>query len=156
MRVLVECYPDRALVLALGVPKRQLRHERCKGEVVKRVRKLDDVTGIVDEDPASAQPHDLNNYDIAAEVEGLRLLSRRDQRNRRMVVICPRLEDWLLQRARASGVEPQDHGLPDHPRQLHGMGRYDLKSGFGPFLTKLIDRDKALSVLREWILSPET
>ena len=51
MRILVECYPDEALLRALGIPKKQLRHERCKGEVVKRVLKLDETIGLIDEDP---------------------------------------------------------------------------------------------------------
>ena len=59
MKFLVECYPDGALLRALGVSKKQLRHERCKGEVVKRVRKLACAIGMIDEDPNSAQPRDL-------------------------------------------------------------------------------------------------
>jgi len=62
MRILVECYADETLLRALGMPRKQLRHERCKGEVVKRVRKFGCATGLIDEDPASAQPRELDNY----------------------------------------------------------------------------------------------
>lgn len=152
MTVLVECYPDHALLRTLGVPKRQLRHERCKGEVVKKIRKLDEAIGIVDEDPTSAQPRDLANYDTQAKTSDLRLLARRDGKDRRIVLICPRLEDWLIRRAHGAGVRPQDYGLPDDPRQLHGLGRYDRKETFQRFLTELIACDSGMAPLRQWVI----
>lgn len=96
MKVLVECYPDEMLLRVLGVPRKQLRHERCKGEVVKRVLKFDCATGLIDEDPQSAQPRDLSNYKQVHDAEGLRLLARRDDKNKKLIIVCPRLEDWLI------------------------------------------------------------
>ena len=153
MRVLAECYPDEALLRALGVPRKQLRHERCKGEVVKKVAKRDDTVGVVDEDPASAQPRDLGNYEVISEEEGLRLLVRRGNKAQRIIVICPRLEDWLIQRAKAAGVRLQDYALPDDPNRLHALGRYDQKNGFPSLLAELINRDEAMRLLRQWVLS---
>ena len=85
MRVLVECYPDAALLRALGVTKKQLRHERCKGEVVKRVLKFDCAIGLIDEDPTSARPRDLDNYEQVQNIEGLRLFARRGDKNKRLI-----------------------------------------------------------------------
>jgi hypothetical protein len=99
MKVLVECYPDAVLLRALGVSKKQLRHERCKGEVVKRVLKFDCATGLIDEDPTSAQPRELNNCNQVQISEGLCLFARRDDKNKRLIIVCPRLEDWLINRA---------------------------------------------------------
>ena len=135
MRILVECYPDEALLRALGVSKKQLRHERCKGEVVKRVRKFDCATGLIDEDPSSAQPRDLDNYKQVRAAEGLRLLARRDDKNKRLIIICPRLEDWLIQRAGLSDIKPEDYGIPSRPDRLHSIVRYERKDGFQQFLS---------------------
>ena len=78
MKVFVECFPDTALLRNLGVPSKQLCHESCKSEVVKRVLKSDSATGLIDEDPTSIQPRDLINYKQIQNAEGLRLLVRKN------------------------------------------------------------------------------
>jgi len=156
MIILVECYPDALLLRALGVSKKQLRHERCKGEVVKRVLKFDCATCLIDEDPASAQPRDLDNYKQVQAAEGLRLLTRRDDKNKRLIIICPRLEDWLIQRAKTSGIRPEDYGLPSDPDHLHSIPRYEQKESFRRFLAELKERDRGMHLLRQWILQAES
>jgi len=156
MRILVECYPDAVLLRALGVFKKQLRHERCKGEVVKRVRKFDFSTGLIDEDPSSAQPRDLDNYKQLQAAEGLRLLARRNDKNKRLIIVCPRLEDWLIERAKSSGIRPEDYGLPSDPDHLHSIPRYEQKQNFLHFLTELKERDRGMHLLRQWILQAES
>jgi len=151
MRILVECYPDAALLCALGVPRKQLCHERCKGEVVKRVLKFDCAIGLIDEDPLSAQPRDLDNYKQVQAAEGLCLLARRDDKNKRLILVCPRLEDWLFQRARSSGIRPEEYRLPSDPDRLHSIPRYEQKEGFRRFLVELIERDKGMHLLRRWV-----
>ena len=151
MRVLVECYPDAALLRALGVSKKQLRHERGKGEVVKRVRKFDDAIGLIDEDPDSSQPRDLDNYQQIQTAEGLILLARRHDKNKRLIVIRPRLEDWLIGRAKSSGIRPEDHGLPSDPDRLHSIPRYEQKESFRRFLAELKEQDKGMRLLHRWI-----
>jgi len=152
MTILVECYPDAAILRALGVSKKQLRHERCKGEVVKRLRKFDCATGLIDEDPASTQPRDLDNYKELQVMEGLRLLAHRDDKNKRLIIVCPRLEDWLIQRAKSLGVKPEKYNLPSDPDRLHRIPRYEQKEDFCLFLTEMIEQDKGLHLLRRWIL----
>ena len=156
MRILVECYPDAALLRALGVSKKQLRHEGGKGEVVKRMRKFDCATGLIDEDPASAQPRDLDNYKEVQAMEGLRLLARRDDKNKRLIIVCPRLEDWLIERAKSSGIRPKDYGLPSDPDKLHSIPRYEQKEGFCRFLAELKERDSGMHLLRRWIFEAES
>ena len=155
MRILVECYPDAALLHTLGVPNKQLRHERCKGEVVKRVHKFGNATGLIDEDPTSAQPRDLDNYKQVQAGEGLRLRARRDDKNKRLIIICPRLEEWLLQKARLLDVKSEEYGLPSDPDRLHSVPRYDQKDGFCRFLAELKKRDSGMHLLRRWILEEE-
>ena len=152
MKVLVECNADEAVLRALGVSKKQLRHERGKGEVVKRVLKFDSATGLIDEDPASAQPRDLDNYKQVQAAEGLHLLTRRDDKNKRLIVVCPRLEDWLIERAESSGIRPEDYDLPSDPDKLHSIPRYEQKDGFCRFLAELKERDSGMDLLRQWIL----
>lgn len=156
MKVLVECYPDETLLRTLGVPRKQIGHERCKGEVVNRVLKSDCATGLIDEDPSSAQPRDLDNYKEVQAAEGLRLLARRDDKNKRLIIVCPRLEDWLIARAKSSGIRPEDYGLPGDPDRLHSIPGYEQKEGFRRFLAELKERDSGMHLLRRWVLEEES
>ncbi|MGD2093403.1 MAG: hypothetical protein PVH77_00160 [Phycisphaerales bacterium] len=153
MKVLVECDADEAVLRALGVTKKQLLHFGGKGNVINRLKKLPGATGIVDEDPASAQPRDLNNYQEEVQTtEGLRLLTRQGKGGQRLILVCPKLEDWLIQRAESSGIQPDDYGLPSNPDKLHSIPRYEQKEGFSRFLAELKERDSGIHLLRRWIL----
>lgn len=151
MKVLVECYPDAALLRALGVPVKQLRRERCKGEVLKQVLKSDCATGLIDEDPSSAQPRELDNYTQVQTAEGLRLLARRSDENKRLIIVCSRLEEWLTTKAKSDGIRPEDYGLPSDPDRLNAIPRYEKKEGFSRFLDELNKRDKGVHLLRRWV-----
>jgi len=157
MKVLVECNADEAVLRALGVAKKQLLHYGGKGNVINRLKELPGATGIVDEDPASAQPRDLNNYQEEVQTtEGLRLLTRQGKGGQRLILVCPKLEDWLIQRANSSGIRPKDYGLPGDPDKLHSIPRYEQKEGFCRFLAELKDRDSGMHLLRRWILEADS
>lgn len=157
MRILVECNADESVLRALGLSKKQIRHERCKGEVINRLRKLPGAIGVVDEDPASAQPRDLNNYQEEVQTtEGLRLLTRQGKGAQRLILVCPKLEDWLIHRARSIGIEPENYGLPADPNRLHSIPRYEQKEGFRHFLAELKERDSGMHLLRRWIFEAES
>jgi len=151
MKIAVECYADEAVLRALGVPRKQLLHEARKGEVFNWLKENAGAVGMVDEDPNSTQPHDLNNYQETDATEGLRLLARRGKSGQRLIMVCPRLEDWLIQRARKCGVDPKHFHLPSTAKELHDMPRYDQRDGFPRFLGEL-SRDGGMSLLRQWIL----
>ena len=157
MKVLVECNADEVVLRALGVTKKQLLHFGGKGNVINRLKKLPGTTGIVDEDPASAQPRDLNNYQEEVQTtEGLRLLTRQGKGGQRLILVCPKLEDWLIARAKSSGIRPKDYGLPSDPDKLHSIPRYEQKEGFCRFLAELKERDSGMHLLRRWIFEAES
>ena len=156
MKVFVECFPDTALLRYLGVPKKQLFHESCKGEVVKRVLKSDSAIGLIDEDPTSAQPRDLSNYKQIQAADGLQLLVRNNNDNKKFIFICPRLEEWFIERAKLSGLKLDNYNLPNNPDRLHSIPRYDKKSGFQRFIAELKEKDKGMKLLHRWIFENVT
>ena len=157
MKVLVECNADEVVLRNLGVPKRQLFHFGGKDKLINRLRNLSGAVGVVDEDPASIQHPDLKaSYRQAESAEGLHLLTRQGSGNQRLVVICPKLEDWLIERAKSSGIRPEDHGLPSYPDRLHSIPRYEQKEGFSRFLAELKEQDKGMLLLRRWVFEDET
>lgn len=150
MTVFVECCADKELARTLGVRKRDLHHEHGSDEVMKRLRNWpDSVIGMIDEDPGTGhQACDLGKYTMKDERHGLRLLQRGEKR---VVVVSPRLEEWLIDRARLSGIAPGDYGLPESGRALHRIPRYDRKPGFRSFLTELLAADEGMKTLKTWL-----
>ncbi|MFH1716205.1 MAG: hypothetical protein ABIF19_02545 [Planctomycetota bacterium] len=156
MKVLVECSADEVVLRSMGVPKKQLFHFGGKDKLITRLRDMPGAVGMVDEDPASTQHRDLKaSYRKADSAEGLHLLTRQGSGGQRLVIVCPKLEDWLMERAKSSGIRPEDYGLPSDPDRLHSIPRYEQRQNFLHFLTELKDRDRGMHLLRQWILQAE-
>ncbi len=150
MKIAVECYPDEAVLRGLGVPKKQVLHQARKGEVFNWLKKTPGGIGVVDDDPTSSQPPDRRSYQQVQGSEGLLLLVRQGSSGQRLIVVCPRLEEWLIQRAKACGVDPKQYQLPSTAKELKDIPRYEQKDGFRRFLAELNDRDRGMSLLRQW------
>jgi len=157
MKVLVECDADEAVLRALGLPRKQLLHFGGKYELVKKLKERTHDIGMIDEDPGKGNPpRDMGSYRQIDSAEGLHLLTRQGSGGQRLVVICPKLEDWLIDRAKSSGIRPEDYGLPSDPDRLHGIPRYGQKEGFRRFLEKLKEQDKGMHLLHRWILEEKS
>ena len=156
MKVLVECNADEVVLLALGLPRKQLLHFGGKYELVKKLKDRAHDVGMVDEDPGKLQPQDIGSYRQTDSAEGLHLLTRQGSGGQRLIMICPKLEDWLIARAKSSGIRPEDYGLPSDPDRLHSIPRYEQKQGFSRFLTELKERDRGMRLLRQWILQAKS
>jgi hypothetical protein len=144
----VECYADEALAKALGVPSRSIRHVHGKGNIENRLRRLDVGTGLMDEDIAGFQPRDYRRTD---NVGNLVLLTHATASTKRIVLIRPRLEEWLVARATAHNFNLSEFGLPDSPDRLHSIPRYDRKPKFPEFLQRLKQVDPEVQCLGKWI-----
>ena len=156
MKVLVECNADETVLRSLGVPRKQLLHFGGKYELVKKLKDRPHDVGMVDEDPGKSQPKDMGSYRQTKSAEGLHLLIRQGRGGQRLVIVCPKLEDWLIDRAKSSGIRPEDYGLPSDPDRLHGIPRYEQKEGFRQFLAELKEKDKGMHKLRQWIFERES
>jgi len=141
MKILVECFPDEALLRILGVPRKRLLHERSKGRIITWLMNLPDAMGMVDEDPGSTQHRDLGSYRETQSAQGLRRLARQGSGGQRLVVLRPRLDEWLIQRAKTSGIKPENFGLPANADRLHAKPHYETKPEFRRFIEQLMSRD---------------
>ena len=158
MRVLVECYHDTALLRAIGVPIRDLGHESGKGNVLRHLAKLDGkATGIVDADPGkqNSNPREMAKYEVREDACGLKLMEHRDNQRKRLVLIDPTLEGWLLTRARACEMQLSDYGLPVSAREMHKNPRRDRDSGFRRFLAELAAKDEGMKTFQRWLAGAE-
>lgn len=150
MKIFVECYSDKKLVEVLGVKRTSVNHSRSKGEVVKSVLKTPDSIGIIDEDPNSSQPSMLNDFIPNASFTNMNLTVHKNQRDRKIIIIKPRLEEWLYSVARKNNIFPEDYDLPNDGKELHKMPHYEKDRKFQEFLDSLA-HSKEFNQLKNWI-----
>ena len=119
--IILECGADEFLARHLtGLTRRQIVHElKGKGGVTARLRRQNNSKGLVDEDPGSPQPRYLGEMNVSSDLPelGLKVLRHAGSGNV-VVVVRPRLEEWMLDAAKAVGVDARDHGLPSRPTAL--------------------------------------
>lgn len=112
----VECTPDEWLLRALGVPQKKIKHWRDKGRVCKHLQKARGVVGLIDEDPAQTSPSWLRSLQLEEYPQhGLKV----HRGSSCLIIVCPRLEEWLLQAAKEVKVDPARFGFPGTGEDLH-------------------------------------
>lgn len=116
--LLLECKPDEVLAHALGLARRQCVHHNDKGRVCNALRKATTLVAMIDEDPDSAQPPYLATLSKESDEHDVRVLLDR-ARGHRVMIIRPRLEEWLIKTAAASGLKMADFGFSDRGNELH-------------------------------------
>ena len=156
MKICVECYADEKLVTSLQPEyAKRILHHGGKGDIVNYLRKASTTAGIglVDEDPGSTQPRDLRNNYIEIESSGaIRYFRHREKNSCFIIMLCPRLEEWLLARAKAAGIDRAAYGLPDTGERLHEYAHYEREPKFEEFMKRLLTSgDAEIEQLREWI-----
>ena len=116
--IAVECFADEILVRSMGIRVAGITHQKGKGNVVNAVVRGHASAGVIDQDPDSTQPSELSEFQFAEREGAVVLMKHKSASDRRLVVISPRLEEWLIARAVASGVRLREYGVPDTAKDL--------------------------------------
>lgn len=118
-RVFVECKPDFLLVKTLGIPEDQIIHGASKSGVFSKLRKkATNSIGLVDEDPESGRPRFFDKLQVIAEIHDIVMLYDRERSNY-LIILKPRLEDWIIKTVSESDLELKSFGLSSEARKLH-------------------------------------
>lgn len=151
--IFVECNADRALIASLGVTANRIIHSSNLPEVCKAVMKKQKTIGIVDEDPQGPQPSYLKNLTLLHEDDHFRILI--DKRNdSRLIVLRPRLENWILRACLLSKVQADQFKLPHDARKLHETVNANL-SKFQELLIVLKQRSALFKQLENYLKTPQ-
>ena len=153
-QIILECKPDEVFIRALGFSKKQIIHQPNKGEVINFLRKNPSLVcvGIIDEDPGTTQPKHLNEFVFNHELSKHNFSVFESKRtNHLIIMIKPRLEDWILNVAKTSHVSPGEFSLPDDPRHLHKVINYQLQKFRLMLLQILSKKSEALIALKKII-----
>ncbi len=116
--IYLECYSDKALVSAFGIPKKEINHVYSKGNICNRLAKGRNCIGLVDEDPESSQPSYFRKLHTGSRQSEIALFYDKESNNR-IIALCPRLEEWILKAAKEAGVNLDKYGLPNKAIPLH-------------------------------------
>ena len=128
MSLFVECKPDETLAFALGVARRDIDHALGRARVCAQLSRHKGVTGMVDEDPGTVTPTYLKLLTEQRWEHGIRVLLDETRKNR-MIVLSPRLEEWLVQTTKSAGLKMTDFGFEsDNGLQLHAEINERLES----------------------------
>ncbi|HPF07951.1 MAG TPA: hypothetical protein PK293_18045 [Spirochaetota bacterium] len=156
MKIAVECYADEKLVELL-VYKNGFKplHMSGKGNIFNYLHKESTVsaTGLVDEDPGSTQPRRFRDDYEEVEAAGmLKLFRHKDKKDIRVISLYPRLEEWIISRADASGINLSEYSIPENGEKLHDRFRYDKDPNYTLLINKLVEsQDKEIIILKKWL-----
>jgi hypothetical protein len=148
--IIIECDTDKYFIQSLGFSKNQIRHEGGKGDVIRCVGKNLSCFGVVDEDPDSSQPSEMQSYRIISAQESIILLERKDSPAKKIIQISPNLESWFINRARKNRINLHDYHLKDTFEALH-TPHIERHKNFQDFLKKLIEVDGEIKILKHWL-----
>ena len=119
----VEGKADRVPALKLtNLSSRDVRVEGDRGKVLNRLAQDYNSLAMVDEDPGQDQPGQLRRMQLVADYPGTGLkLYADDRRSNRVIVVCPRLEEWIIRAANDAGLELSSprYNLPSRASSLH-------------------------------------
>lgn len=116
--ILLEGKPDEVLVRALGVPRREVSIARDKFRVCIKLSKMQGSKGMVDQDPGTAQPEYLEKLPLTEEKHRIQIFYNNKSKNT-LIMLCPRLEEWMIATTQTAGLKMSDFGLSDKGNELH-------------------------------------
>ncbi len=119
--VYVECKADFSLIKSImKIPKGKIYHAGGKSELCKKLEKQDNCIGLTDEDPLSVQPSYINKMKIVSTLPQCDLtVLHESSKSNCLVILCPRLEDWIVRTAQEAGIKLERHGFPHDPDEFH-------------------------------------
>ena len=119
---LVECKPDAILVKTLTLTYRKnIEHAGNKSQLLKKLTEhYCNSKGIIDEDPGSIQPPHLQKFKEKQDLTNYNLkILHQKNKNNTLIILRPRLEDWILDASREANIDPEKYSLPKDPAKLH-------------------------------------
>ncbi len=134
--MLVECKPDKLFIKKItGISK--IIHEAGKAKICNKLNKYKGFIAVLDEDPGRSQhPYIKKLEEYKSNCPNIKIL--KDPKGNYVVLICPRLEDFVVNVARRNGIDLREFNLPTDPDELHEIINLNLEK-FERLLDSLIN-----------------
>jgi len=118
----VECKPDAILIKSLTLTSRKnIQHAGNKSELIKKLtERYTNSKGVIDEDPWSNQPPHMRKFGEKQHFtpHGLKIMHQTNKNNM-LIILCPRLEEWILKATQEAKINLKRYSLPSDPVKLH-------------------------------------
>jgi hypothetical protein len=151
-KIVVECNPDEALVKTLGLTRKKIVHQNNKGEVCNYFEKSSIKVALIDEDPGKGQPNYLKLFLVDEEKFDIRKLTQKST-GKIILVIKPRLEEWVLTQCVKSKINPEKFHLPNQAKRLKDVINLRLQH-FASLLNELKKKEnEGLKYLQSAIIN---
>jgi hypothetical protein len=121
MTIFVESKPDRKLVtFVIRDANVEIEHVSGRSGACKRLMQERGCVGLIDEDPTSNSPGYLKGLVCKEDWPELGILLLRDEeRGNEVILLRPRLEEWLVAAVHRNGSEMLMYNLPSDGVELH-------------------------------------
>jgi hypothetical protein len=156
--IIIECENDVALLFRMGFTSEQLDeyevHTGGRARVLQKVEQDQKrVIGIIDQDIKVRLPSKLRKYRIQKDsTKSVKFMKKKDDDSKRLIMICPNLEEWLYELAKRRKIPPSRFKLPDDPKHLHHDGSEETEKNFREFLVTVIKKkDRDIIKMKQWI-----
>ncbi|MFO7991239.1 MAG: hypothetical protein R6U61_02965 [Thermoplasmata archaeon] len=153
--IFTECDADTEFIKILTEGRVEVIHENGRSGILnlmkEKYRDGDRVVGVVDEDSGKSQHPDLGNYKTVDEKRSIRLLVKEGDEKKRLIMLCPEFEEWIISRARLNQIYPREYDVPADPRELKKIPHYEKNRNFKDMLLELIGNDSEIRTISEWI-----
>lgn len=151
--IFIECDADKALIVSLEITTKHITHARGESRVCKAIMRKAKVVGVTDEDPQGTHPSYLKELTLLFEDNHFRILKNR-KNDSYLIVLRPRLEEWILRAGLLASVRIEEFGLPNDARKLHEIINLNL-SKFRVLLDTLKQRSDLFNQLQSYLKNPQ-
>lgn len=150
---LVECKPDTVLIKTLTLTSRKnIIHAGNKSELLKKLtERYSNSKGLIDEDPWSIQPPHLQKFKEKQDLtrHNLKILHQ-ISKNNTLIVIRPRLEEWVLEASREANLNLKKYKLPEDATILHRQINIKIDK-LEKLLTDLKQKSNRFKTLKKYL-----
>ena len=133
----------------------KILHQNGRGNILNYLRKKSTISGIglIDEDPGSAHTRDfISSYEEIECVGNVKRFHRKENNKISVIMLSPRLEEWIISRAFDSGIKMSDYSLPDDGIKLHDRYHYEKESNFASLIERLSElKDNEILTVKKWL-----
>jgi hypothetical protein len=146
--IYVECKPDKILIHTLDI--REITHFGGRCFVCRELERRKNLVAVIDEDPRGPQPSYLKKLKLIKQQNSLKLFYDKENNNK-VIMICPRLEEWILKAAKQQKIKLSDYNLPHESNQFHLVVNLDITNFQKLIHTLKKSKNKMLITLKKFI-----
>jgi hypothetical protein len=157
LNIIPECYVDTKVAEIVGQASRKYNHQHGCGDVANRMIKSKNniCLGIIDEDKNKGPRAKYFSEFTTIKEENNLILKRHKERKQYLMLICPEIEQWLMNDARHAQIDPTGYNLPPNLKGFTSICKtqdIDRNEGFYRFIKTLINKNApSVSTLKMWI-----